>query len=563
MKRALIFLALLGLSFVGCQPGLEENESPSTPQIQLSQQVIKVDYESNEYSITVTSPYSWDATSKNDWIILKTHGAVSGTKELKFIVEHNDDVEMREGVIVIRNEHMDMYADLIVKQESSSPFITIGTSEVTIGHEGSQVNIELTTNLEKYDIEIPTEAQSWIHLDNTRAKHSDELTFTISENETQAERKAIVVISNSEYNLSQNITFTQKRRYEFILQVENIGETTATVKITPNQEGRTYYWGINAEADVKEFATTVAFMEDWYAYMKEAVDTGYYTWEELLDKGVVEYTTEKVKPSTKYVLWAFGIDLNGNLTSPDLTYVTFETKASTFNTASWYGYWNVTAPKCVSVDADPLSGDPVTKFVKKETSKVIAIVDASADLGNGYVYVYGWDGVFEMELPAVGVIFSNKIKLANEFVIFTEEDETFGPLDYTWNGISYLEGYGDWYPIGGSYDCYTITNTGEGTASVTAYQGQLTDGTAFMTDYYSVQAVITTGQYKGYSLSFNRSDGQPAIYLSGATMTAEFLAPLEEVAAQKLNANKKFKVAHKMATPRAAAKFSSVANLVK
>ena len=80
-----------------------------------------------------------------------------------------------------------------------------------------------------------------------------------------------------------------------------------------------------------------------------------------------------------------------------------------------------------------------------------------------------------------------------------------------------------------------------------------------MTDYYAMAAVITTGQYAGYSLSFSRTDGQPALYLSGDSMTAEFLAPLEEVAAQKLNANKKFKVAHKNATPRAVAKmFSSI-----
>ena len=347
---------------------------------------------------------------------------------------------------------------------------------------------------------------------------------------------------------------------EFELVVSNISETSATVKITPKQEGRTYYWGIHAEADVKEFATTAAFMEDWYAYMKEAVDGGHYTWADLLDNDVVEYTTNKVNPSTKYVVWAFGIDLNGNLTSTDLSYVTFETKASTFDSTSWYGYWNVTSAKHVSIGEDPFSGEPVTELVDEELSKVVAIVDASADLGEGYVLVYGWDGVFEMELPAIGVVSGNKIKMANETVLFTEDDPDYGTLAYTWNGISNLTAtHGDWYTIGGSYDCYTITNTASGAATVTAYQGQLTDGTPFMTDYYCMQAVITTGQYEGYSLSFSRSDGQAALYLSGAEMTAEYLAPLEEVAAQKLNANKKFKAVHKMAVPQVAAKmFSSI-----
>ena len=346
---------------------------------------------------------------------------------------------------------------------------------------------------------------------------------------------------------------------EFELVVSNVGETTATVKITPKAEGRTYYWNIVTEASLKEFATTKAYMEDWYAYLKEAVDGGFYTWEEFLDKDVYEYTTNKINPSTKYVVWAFGIDSNGNLTSTDLTYTTFQTKASTFDPTTWYGYWNVTAAKHVSIGEDPFSGKPVTEVVEEELSKVVAITDASEDFGKGYVYVWGWDGVFELELPALGLISGNKIKLENEVVLFTEDDPDYGPLEYTWCGVSYLEGYGDWSPIGGIYDCYTITNTGEGTASVTAYQGQLTDGSAFMTDYYCMQAVITTGQYEGYALSFSRTDGQAALYLSGESMTAEFLAPLEEVATQKLNANKKFKAVHKMATPKAAAKmFSSI-----
>lgn len=348
---------------------------------------------------------------------------------------------------------------------------------------------------------------------------------------------------------------------EFVISADNIGESNVTVHITPKQEGRTFYWNIVPESKIKEFATTKAYMEDYYNYLKtEAIDTGYYTWEQLLDNAPVEYEYKKCNPSTKYVVWAFGIDVNGNLTSADLSYVSFETKASTFDPAAWYGYWNVTAPKHVSDGADPFTGKAVTEFVDEELSKVVAIVDASADLGEGYVLVYGWDGVFEMELPAVGVVSGNKIKLANDVVLFTEDDPDYGTLAYTWCGISDLNAtHGGWYQIGGSYDCYTFTNTGEGKASVTACQGQLTDGTPFMTDYYCMQAIITTGQYEGYSLSFSRSDGQAALYLSGAEMTAEFLAPLEEVAAQKLNANKKFKAVHKMATPQVAAKmFSSI-----
>ena len=350
---------------------------------------------------------------------------------------------------------------------------------------------------------------------------------------------------------------------EFNISVENIGETSAVLKVAPKQEGRTFYWNVKTEASVKEFATTKAYMEDWYAYLGEAIATGNYQWSDLLDGAAVEYEHTNLNPGTKYVLWAFGIDANGNLTSADLSYVVFETKASTFDPTTWYGYWNVTAPKHVSDGVDPFTNKAVTEFVDEELEKVIAITDASEDFGEGYVYVWGWDGVFELEMPALGLISGNKIKMANDTVLFTEDDPDYGPLDYTWGGMSYLESYGDWYTIGGSYDCYTLTNTGSGVASVTAYQGQLTDKTPFMTDYYCLKAVITTGQYAGYSLSFSRTDGQAALYLSGAEMTAAYLAPVEGAAAQKLNANKKFRIAHKNATPRAAVSmFASASKFV-
>ncbi len=351
---------------------------------------------------------------------------------------------------------------------------------------------------------------------------------------------------------------------EFEMSVTNVGETSADLAISPKQEGRTFYWNIETEAGLAEFATTAAYMQDYYDYLKSAVDAGAATWEQILDNAPVQYTTSKLNPNTKYVLWAFGIDAAGNLTSADLSYVKFETPVSTFDPTSWYGYWNVTAQKYVEIGEDPMSGSLIEETVNEPLEKVIAIVDASADFGEGYVYVYGWDGVFELEMPAVGLVSSNTIKLMNETVLFSEEDEAYGQLDYTWCGFSDLSAtHGGWYTIGGEYPCYTLTMGENKAATVTAYQGQLTDGTPFATDYYALQAVIATGEYAGYSLGFVRADGMPAQYLSGAEMTAEYMAPIEEVAAQKLNANKKFKAYNMMATPKAASKFSAAVNFAK
>lgn len=351
---------------------------------------------------------------------------------------------------------------------------------------------------------------------------------------------------------------------EFEMSVTNIGETTATLKVAPKQEGRTFYWNIDTEESLNEFATSAAYMQDYYEYLKAAVDAGQATWAQILDNAAVEYTTTKVNPNTKYILWAFGIDANGNLTSADLSYVKFETPKSTFDPTSWYGYWEVSSPKHVSVGVDPFTNYLVSEFVDQPLERVIAIYDASEDFGEGYVYILGLDdGADQYTLPAVATISSNKLKLEQGFVLVpnAEEDDTYGSLHYGWSAYSYIESYDDFVNVGGTYDAYTFTMGADNkTASVKAFQGQLTSGGSFMTDYYAFAFIIASGQYEGSALgNLVREDGQPSLYLSGAEMTAEKVGELEEPAVKKLSANKKFKAVYKMATPKAAAQMFSAA----
>ncbi|MBR2326781.1 MAG: BACON domain-containing protein [Alistipes sp.] len=67
------------------------------PKIELAQQSIEVEFEPAEYEVAVTSPYSWEATSKNDWIIVDTPNGIAGTKMLKFSVVRNEEEDIREG----------------------------------------------------------------------------------------------------------------------------------------------------------------------------------------------------------------------------------------------------------------------------------------------------------------------------------------------------------------------------------------------------------------------------------------------------------------------------------
>ncbi|MBO7264229.1 MAG: hypothetical protein J6U93_06900 [Alistipes sp.] len=120
MKRLLSFVSLCCLIFVACsnEDGLDNGRPTPNESITLSQTVVEVGFEPDTYSVSVTSPYSWDATAKNDWIVLNTTSGTAGTKELQFITKRNYKKEVREGTIVIQNKDAGLYAELSVVQEA-------------------------------------------------------------------------------------------------------------------------------------------------------------------------------------------------------------------------------------------------------------------------------------------------------------------------------------------------------------------------------------------------------------------------------------------------------------
>ena len=98
MKKLLLLLTVAGMLAIACEGngGIEEeNGDVSIPKIELSQQSIEVDFEPNTYTVSVTSPYSWEAKSDNDWIIVKSKTGIAGTETLSFSIERNVEEEIR------------------------------------------------------------------------------------------------------------------------------------------------------------------------------------------------------------------------------------------------------------------------------------------------------------------------------------------------------------------------------------------------------------------------------------------------------------------------------------
>ena len=347
---------------------------------------------------------------------------------------------------------------------------------------------------------------------------------------------------------------------EFAITVSEITATSAHIKVEAKEATRTFYANLMPKAAfVSEYESPAALMNDYYSQMKELVKAGQYTWEGLLDTGKIEWTTTKVVPSNEYVVFAFGVDAQGNLTSADLSYKSFKTLESTFDTASWSGFWTVTSPKTYVQQTNLLTEEYEETWTDDELTRDIEIVDGATLNASmaGYAVIYGWDGNFLMDGPAIGTYNDNKIELLNNEIVHEVTEGPNAGMVYQWIALSDVPAM-DYYGImvGGEYPAYIFAMDAEGKVTIEPYVGELTNGETFSVCSFTIFPVIGEDIYV-----WNYEE--PAYTFSGKGITAvKSSAPAPAPA--KLSAKKDIKVMHKMATQKfVAKKFSSVLNLTK
>ena len=120
------------------------------PKIELAQQSIEVEFEPAEYEVAVTSPFSWEATTKNDWIVIESKTGIAGEEVLRFSTKRNEDEEKeRKGTITLRNTDYNLVAELYITQKTFVPDeIIVEPKSLTFDYKGGTKEVSVTANFE-------------------------------------------------------------------------------------------------------------------------------------------------------------------------------------------------------------------------------------------------------------------------------------------------------------------------------------------------------------------------------------------------------------------------------
>lgn len=230
MRKLNYLLIAFAIFAVACENSFDEQ---SKNQITLSSKTIEVHFESNEHTINVTSPYSWIAESKNEWISLTCDNGIAGTEELRFVCDRNLEESERKGTIVIKNEDFGLATELYVTQKSFIPELVVDQSRSLSFTEKGGIDIIKVSSNFNYDV---SDDASWISC----YKVEEGVKVSVSASDVVNERTAKITIYSEKYNLSYDVGVSQGA-FEPYLNVY-------TSELNFNSENSSQYVSISANA---------------------------------------------------------------------------------------------------------------------------------------------------------------------------------------------------------------------------------------------------------------------------------------------------------------------------
>lgn len=109
--------------------------------------------------------------------------------------------------------------------------------------------------------------------------------------------------------------------FKLTLAVDNVTSSSAHLTITPNYDTYRYFYDVVKKSDYEAWGGDANTITQNIEYIEQAIwifaMQGYdYTYDSFTDIGAKETTYNSLVPSTEYVFFAFGLDSNGNPTSP-------------------------------------------------------------------------------------------------------------------------------------------------------------------------------------------------------------------------------------------------------
>lgn len=249
------------------------------------------------------------------------------------------------------------------KEETPAPQIQLRKTEVTLASDGASVNIAyiIENDVEGRKISVANDAD-WLTVDTGKARV---LTLSALVNETGAQRHTDVTIS---YEGAEDVVLSVTQEFfvsPLTISISKVTATGVTFSVTTSDESLTWIPMVTYKDGFEYYESADELFQydlEYFAYLADIRDM---TLSEFLGTMVasgsmVNVPFDGLQPSTDYVLYAYGITVDGRRTT-DIVHEAFRTE-------------------------DPYEGDIVFSFDASEDDYILNYTITPSHTGVPYFY---------------------------------------------------------------------------------------------------------------------------------------------------------------------------------
>ena len=176
------------------------------PVIEVDAESINVIAAGETKSVALESNISWEASCDADWVAITPTNGEKGTSTLKIEIEANAKTTVRETVVKVFNTEYEVENQIAISQEAFGPVLRVDTESISAPVAGITKNVTIEGNI-SWEASCDVD---WVTITPTDGnKDTSTINIVVTTNNQNTDRKALIKICNTEYNIEKQIAISQ------------------------------------------------------------------------------------------------------------------------------------------------------------------------------------------------------------------------------------------------------------------------------------------------------------------------------------------------------------------
>lgn len=192
-------------------------QAGAAPFINVEEENVNFDAKAGSKKLVITSNTPWTAKSSDtSWCTVSSESS-NGEESVIISVKENPTISERKAIVTLEGDGVTKEIEVV--QGEGDGTLTVSKTECSFSREAGSSTFSITSNM-KWTV---ASSQQWCTVDKTSGEgNASSVKISVTKNDVEAERTAIVTVTGEKNNIKREIKVTQAKKGSLDVDVESM-----------------------------------------------------------------------------------------------------------------------------------------------------------------------------------------------------------------------------------------------------------------------------------------------------------------------------------------------------